>query len=107
MMLQHITDAESKQVPLFVRSSLLAFSCVLKRTSEKFDQLEKHIKPLLKVILSGDFLQSENTGVLQCVLRVANALVIASGKLCQNYQTDFFKIMLQLGAIPQLVQEKP
>lgn len=91
---------------MFVCSSLTAFSCVLSQTSVRFDTLASHIKPMLEVIIGSDFLQSENPDVLRCTLKVANSLIAASGDLCKQYQTEFFKIMLQLGALPQLAAEK-
>ena len=71
MMISHLTDSESKNVPLFVSSGLTAFSAVIHHSTEKNpDQLDSFMDKLIELIVSGDFLNNENPEVLERVLRV-------------------------------------
>lgn len=58
---------------------------------------------LIELIVSSDFLNNENPEVLERVLLVTQNLVDAAGPLCKTYQHGLFKILLQLGSIPQMV----
>lgn len=61
MMISHLTDSESKSVPRFVSSCLTAFSAVMTHTSVKYaNQLEGFMDKIIKLIVSSDFLYSEN-----------------------------------------------
>jgi len=59
---------------------------------------------LIELIVSGDFLNNENPEVLERVLRVTENLVFAAGTFCKQYQHGLFKILLQLGSVPQMAQ---
>ena len=57
MIVSHLTDQESKQVPLFVQSCLTALSAVITNSSVRFaDQFESQIDRLLELIVSSDYL---------------------------------------------------
>ena len=61
MMISHLTDSESKSVPRFVSSCLTAFSAVMTHTSVRFaNQLAGFMGNIIKLIVSSDFLHSEN-----------------------------------------------
>lgn len=61
MMISHLTDTESKSVPRFVSSCLTAFSAVMTHTTVRFaNQLASFMDNLIKLIVSSDFLYSEN-----------------------------------------------
>ena len=101
MMISHLTDSESKNVPRYVSSCLTAFSAVIHHSTQKYpDQLDTFMNKLINLIVSSDFLNSENPDVLDRVLLVTQNLVDAAGPLCKNYQHGLFKILLQLGSIP-------
>ena len=101
MMISHLTDSESKDVPKFVSSGLTAFSAVIHHSTQKYpDQLDSFMDKLIELIISSDFLQNENPDVLERVLLVTQNLVDAAGSLCKPYQHGLFKILLQLGSIP-------
>ena len=105
MMISHLTDSESKNVPLFVSSGLTAFSAVIHHSTQKYpDQLDSFMSKLIELIVSGDFLNNENPAVLERILRVTQNLVDAAGKTCKQYQHGLFKILLQLGSIPQMAK---
>jgi len=57
---------------------------------------------LIQLIVSSDFLNNDNPEVLERVLLVTQNLVDAAGILCKKYQHGLFKILLQLGSIPQM-----
>jgi hypothetical protein len=95
MMITHLTDAESKNVPRFVSSGLTAFSAVIHHSTQKYpDQLDSFMPQLIQLIVSSDFLNNENPEVLERVLLVTQNLVDAAGPLCKNYQHGLFKILL-------------
>ena len=101
MMITHLTDQESKNVPRFVSSGLTAFSAVIHHSTQKYpDQLDSFMNQLIELIVSSDFLNNENPEVLERVLLVTQNLVDAAGPLCKTYQHGLFKILLQLGSIP-------
>ena len=103
MMISHLTDTESKSVPRFVSSCLTAFSAVLTHTTVRFaHQLESFMANLIKLIVSSDFLYSENVDVLDRTLRVTANLIHAAGPLCKQHQHSLFKILLQLGSLPNM-----
>jgi len=57
MVISHLTDNDSKSVPLFVSSSLTALSAIITHSSVRFgDQFEHHIDKLVALILSSDYL---------------------------------------------------
>ncbi len=61
MMISHLTDSESKSVPRFVSSCLTAFSAVITHSTLRFShQLESFMENLIKLIVSSDFLFSDN-----------------------------------------------
>ena len=61
MMISHLTDTESKSVPRFVSSCLTALSAVLTHMTVRFaDQLNSFMSNLIKLIVSSDYLQSDN-----------------------------------------------
>lgn len=49
-------------------------------------------------------MNNENPEVLERVLRVTENLVFAAGSFCKQYQHGLFKILLQLGSVPQMAQ---
>ena len=101
IMIAHLTDSESKSVPRFVSSGLTAFSAVIHHSSGKYpEQLDSFMDKLIELIVSSDFLNSENPEVLERVLLVTRNLIDAAGNLCYKYQHGLFKILLQLGSIP-------
>lgn len=82
MMISHLTDTESKNVPRFVSSCLTAFSAVLTHTTVRYaHQLESFMSDLIKLIISSDFLYSDNLEVLEKTLRVTSNLVHAAGNI--------------------------
>ena len=85
MIVSHLTDQESKQVPLFVQSCLTALSAVITNSSVKFaDQFDSQIDPLLDLIVASDYLQSENVDVLARTAMVTHNIVYAGGaKSCK------------------------
>mmetsp|Transcript_10035 Transcript_10035/g.16891 ORF Transcript_10035/g.16891 Transcript_10035/m.16891 type:complete len:364 (+) Transcript_10035:20-1111(+) len=103
LMISHLTDSESKNVPRFVASGLTAFSAVIHHSTQKYpDQLDSFMEKLINLIVSGDFLFNENPEVLERVLLVTQNLIDAAGPSCKAYQHSLFKILLQLGSIPQM-----
>lgn len=71
MMITHLTDQESKNVPRFVSSGLTAFSAVIHHSTQKYpDQLDSFMNQLIELIVSSDFLNNENPEVLERVLLV-------------------------------------
>lgn len=103
MMISHLTDSESKNLPKFVSSGLTAFSAVIHHSTKRYpEQLDCFMNQLIELIVSSDFLNNENPEVLFRVLLVTEKLVEAAGPLCKNYQHGLFKILLQLGSIPQM-----
>ena len=80
MIVSHLTDSESKSVPVFVSSCLTALSCVITLSSVRFaDRLEGQIDGLLELITKSDFLQSENADVLMRTHKVMHNIVYAGG----------------------------
>lgn len=103
MMISHLTDSESRNVPRFVSSGLTAFSAVIHHSTQKYpDQLGSFMSKLIELIVSSDFLNNDNPEVLERVLLVTQNLVDAAGSSCKTYQHGLFKILLQLGSIPQM-----
>lgn len=103
MMIEHLTDSESKNMPHFVSSGLTAFSAVIHHSTQRYpDQLDSFMNKLIDLIVSSDFLNNENPEVLERVLLVTQNLVDAAGPMCKKYQHGLFKILLQLGSIPQM-----
>jgi hypothetical protein len=65
MMVTHLTDSESKSVPKYVASALTAFSAVIHHTTTNYaSHLPSFMPNLIQLIVSSDFLQSENVDVL-------------------------------------------
>jgi len=101
LMISHLTDAESKNIPLFVSSGLTAFSAVIHHSTERFpNQLDSFMDKLIDLIIMGDFLHSENPEVLVRVHLVTRNLIDAAGTTCKKHQHGLFKILLQLGSVP-------
>ena len=100
----HLTDQESKSVPLYVSSCLTAFSAVITYSSVRFaDQFENNVDSVLALIVKADYLQSENPDVLARTLKVTHNIVYAGGKeSCKQRQHVIFKILLQLGSCPSI-----
>jgi hypothetical protein len=68
MMISHLTDTESKNVPRFVNSGLTAFSAIIHHSTQKYpEQLDSFMDKLILLIISGDFLNNENPDVLEKV----------------------------------------
>lgn len=104
MMITHLTDSESKNVPRFVSSGLTAFSAVIHHSTKRYpEQLDSFMDSLIELIVSSDFLNNENVEVLERVLLVTTNLVEAAGPMCKKYRHGLFKILLQLGAIPSML----
>ena len=102
-MVGHLTDSESKSTPHFVSSGLTAFSAVIHHSTQRYpEQLDSFMDKLIELIVSSDFLNNENPDVLERVLLVTQNLVDAAGPMCKKYQHGMFKILLQLGSIPQM-----
>ena len=71
MMITHLTDSESKNVPRFVSSGLTAFSAVIHHSTKRYpEQLDSFMQKLIDLIVSSDFLNNENPEVLERVLLV-------------------------------------
>jgi hypothetical protein len=71
MLLTHLNDIESRSVPRFVSSCLTALSAIIVHSSKNFgNQFEGHMDRLIQLILSADYLESENPEVLDRVMRV-------------------------------------
>jgi hypothetical protein len=96
MMVGHLTDSEAKNVPNFVSSGLTAFSAVIHHSTKRYGlaMLDSFMPNLIDLIVSGDFLNSENPEVLERVLLVTQNLIDAAGTLCKNYRHGLFKILL-------------
>ena len=96
MIVSHLTDQESKQVPLFVQSCLTALSAVITNSSVRFaDQFEGQIDQLLNLIVSSDYLQCDNVDVLTRTALVTHNIVYAGGnQSCKPRQHILFKILL-------------
>ena len=86
MMIAHLTDTESKSVPRFVSSCLTAFSAVMTHTSVRFaNQLASFMEQIIKLIVSSDFLNSENQDVLEKTFRVTANLISAAGSISKAH----------------------
>lgn len=108
MMISHLTDTESKSVPRFVSSCLTAFSAVMTNTTVRFaKQMEGFMEQVIKLLVSSDFLNSENEDVLERTFRVTANLIHAAGHINKAHQHALFKILLQLGSSPQMTSLKP
>jgi hypothetical protein len=71
MVIAHLNDQESRAVPKFVSSCLTALSAIIVHSSIRFgDQFEGHMDKLIALIISSDYLDSDNVEVLDRVLRV-------------------------------------
>lgn len=65
MMVSHLQDSESKNVPRYVTSCLTSLASVIKNSSMNYShQLSQYIPRLIDLILHSDYLQSENPEVL-------------------------------------------
>ena len=73
MMVVHLTDSEAKNVPNFVSSGLTAFSAVIHHSTKRYGpaMLDSFMPKLIELIVSGDFLNSDNPAVLERVLLVS------------------------------------
>ena len=90
-------------MPHFVCSGMTAFSAVIHHSTQRYpDQLDSFMNKLIDLTVSSDFLNNENPDVLERVLLVTQNLVDAAGPMCKKYQHGLFKILLQLGSIPQM-----
>ena len=87
-----------------MQSCLTTLSAVITNSSVRFaDQFEAQIDGLLNLIISSDYLQSENVDVLMRTAMVTHNIVHAAGsQSCKPRQHNLFKILLQLGSVPQL-----
>mmetsp|Transcript_882 Transcript_882/g.1328 ORF Transcript_882/g.1328 Transcript_882/m.1328 type:complete len:481 (+) Transcript_882:28-1470(+) len=108
MIVQHLTDQDSKTVPLFVQSCLTALSAVITHSSVRFaDQFDSQMDKLLDLIVSSDYLQCENADVLARTAMVTNNIVFAGGqKSCKPRQHVLFKILLQLASSPLIESQR-
>lgn len=108
MVLSHLQDSESRSVPRFVSSCLTTLSAIIVHSSQRFsNQFEGHIDRLIALIISSDYLESENIEVLDRVLRVTKNMVHAAGTdYCLPRRKTLFKILLQLGSNPSLGHAK-
>lgn len=104
----HLTDQESKTVPLFVQSCLTALSAVITRSSVRFaDQFDGQMDRLLDLIVSSDYLQCDNPDVLARTALVTNNIVFAGGQQsCKPRQHTLFKILLQLASSPLIEKQR-
>jgi len=102
MIVGHLTDQDSKTVPLFVQSCLTALSAVITNSSVRFaDQFDGQMDKLLDLIVSSDYLQCENADVLARTAMVTHNIVFSGGALsCKPRQHTLFKILLQLASSP-------
>lgn len=100
----HLNDTESRSVPRFVSSCLTALSAVIVHSSINFgNQFEAHMDKLIALIISSDYLESENLEVMDRVLRVTKNMVHAAGnQFCKPRRKQLFKILLQLGSTPAM-----
>lgn len=104
MIVSHLTDSESKQVPMFVSSCLTALSAVITHSSIRHQSsFEGLMDKLITLIVGSDYLQSENPDVLLRTLRVTSNIVYAGGPQgCKKRQHTLFKVLLQLGSSPAM-----
>jgi hypothetical protein len=62
---------------------------------------------LIELIISSDYLESENLEVLDKVMKVTTNMVSAAGtKFGKQYRRTLFKILLQLGSNPAMGHAK-
>ena len=81
MVLTHLNDIESRSTPRYVSSVLTALSAVIKHSSIRFgEQFQGHMDRLIELIISSDYLESDNLDVLDKVLKVTQNCVIAAGQ---------------------------
>jgi hypothetical protein len=108
MVLSHLNDQESRTVPRFVSSCLTSLSSVIVNSSIRHgNQFELHMDGLIDLIISSDYLESDNLDVLDKVLRVTANMVHAAGeKYSQPRRKTLFKILLQLGSNPAMKHAK-
>jgi len=101
MMIAQLSDAESKQVPRFVSSCLTSMALVIEFTSDRHSTFNSHLKKLIDMIKTSDFLFSENLEVMICTSRVIRQVVKAGAQQgCLENKQELFKILLQLGSLP-------
>ena len=80
MLLSHLNDTESRSVPRFVSSCLTALSALVCYSSINFgEQFQGHMDKLIELIISSDYLESENLDVLDKVMKVTKNMVHAAG----------------------------
>lgn len=87
MMISHMQDSESRNVPRYVTSCLTALGAVIKNSSVKFGpQLEQFMGKLIDLILKSDFLTSDNLEVLIKSLQLTHSLITAASyDYCKPY----------------------
>jgi hypothetical protein len=102
MVLGHLQDQESKAQPLFVQACLKTLSMVVTHSSVRFGtQFSAHIDSLIELIVSSDYLQSENPDILCRTLTLTSNMIHAAGEeFSKPRQHRFFKILLQIGSNP-------
>jgi hypothetical protein len=100
MIIDHISNSESQSVPYFVSSSLIIFSQVVRYTTHNFSTLGKHMEKIIDLLSSSDFLQSDQTNVLEAVLELTSNCILSIGKQSETFKVKLFKILLQLGSVP-------
>lgn len=95
-------------MPRFVSSCLTALSAVIVHSSIRFgNQFEGHMDKLIDLIISSDYLESENLDVLDKVMKVTKNMVHAAGdKYGKPRRRTLFKILLQLGSNPTMKHAK-
>jgi len=69
--------------------------------------LPQFLHKVFSLIVSSDFLQSENPEVLNRTLAVTSNLIIATGPVCKEHRHLLFKILLQLGSNPSMKSAMP
>jgi len=104
MCLSHLNDVECRATPRFVSACLTALSAVIVHSSIRFgNQFEGHMDRLIELIISSDYLESDNLDVLDKVMKVTKNMVIAAGSdYGKPRRRTLFKILLQLGSNPSM-----
>lgn len=73
LVISHLTDKESKNLPRYVSSCLAVLSEVISNLSAQ--SLDPHLAEVTNLLTNADYFESENKEVLICVLRLVKNIV--------------------------------
>lgn len=73
LVVSHLTDKESKNLPRYVSSCLAVLSEVISNLSAS--DLDPHLSEVTNLLTTSDYFESESKEVLVCVLRLVKNLV--------------------------------